>query len=111
MIAPGHRQSLASIAVRKVAEFLLSVVVLLLVSLPLFSQGSQGTINGGVFDSTGGALAGAKVTITDVARGTTRNLTADEAGKYAAPSLTTGTYTVRAEASGFSVTERRNVLV
>ena len=64
-----------------------------------------------MFDSTGGAIAGAKVTIIDVARGTTRSLTTDEAGKYVAPSLTTGTYTVRAEANGFRTMERNNVLV
>ena len=97
--------------VLRAACFLSSILALLLVSLPLFSQGSQGTINGGVFDSSGGSIAGAKVTIVDVARGTTRQLTADEAGKYAAPSLTTGTYTVRAEATGFRTTERPNVLV
>ena len=101
MTVSGHRQTTSSSAVVKVACFLSSVLALLLVSLPLFSQGSQGTINGGVFDSTGGTIAGAKVTIVDVARGTTRSLTTDEAGKYVAPSLTTGTYTVRAEASRF----------
>lgn len=93
-----------------IALFLL-VALLLFLCLPLFSQGSQGTINGGVFDTTGGAIAGAKVSITDVARGVTRNLITDEAGKYVAPSLTTGTYTVRAEASGFRTTQRENVLV
>jgi hypothetical protein len=111
MAIPGYRQSLASSAAAKAAECVLSVVALLLVSLPLFSQGSQGTMNGGVFDSSGGSIAGAKVTIVDTARGTTRALTTDEAGKYVAPSLTTGTYTVRAEATGFRTTERPNVLV
>jgi hypothetical protein len=106
-----HGQTMSSSSVAKAAEFLASVLALLLVALPLFSQGSQGTINGGVFDSTGGAIAAAKVTIVDVARGTTRSLTADEAGKYMAPSLTTGTYTVRAEAVGFRTEERTSVLV
>src|SRR5882724_12371142 len=107
----ASRESKLSSTVKKRAELLLLVVALLVVSLPLFSQGSTATIQGGVFDSSGGAIAGAKVTITDVARGTTRTLTADEAGKYTAPSLTAGTYTVRAEAAGFSAIERSNVLL
>jgi hypothetical protein len=105
------RQTRSSSVVKRAVELLLPLAALLVVSLPLFSQGSQGTIQGGVFDSTGGALAGAKVTVLDVARGTTRTLTTDEAGKYAAPSLTTGTYTLRAEFSGFRTVERSNVLV
>ena len=38
------------------------------------SQTSQGTIQGGVFDQSGGAVAGATVTVIDVARGVTRTL-------------------------------------
>src|SRR4029077_9701985 len=80
-------------------------------SLPLFSQAAVGTILGGVFDSSGGAIAGAQVTIIDVARGTTRALTTDSAGQYTAPSLLSGTYTVRAQAQGFQTVERTNVLL
>ena len=67
----------SSSTAKKAAEFLLFVVALLALTVPLFSQGAVGTILGAVFDSTGGAIAGAKVTITDVARGTTRVLTTD----------------------------------
>ena len=105
------RLNRSSSTVKQIVEFLLPLVALLLVSLPLFSQGSFGTIQGGVFDSSGGVIAGAKVTVTDVARGVARNLTTDDAGQYAAPALTAGTYTVRAEARGFNILERSNVLV
>src|ERR1700733_5574642 len=90
---------------KRAAELLLVTVAVLAVSVPLFSQGAVGTILGGVFDSSGGAIAGAKVTITDVARGITRALTTDGAGEYTAPSLLSGTYTVRAEAKGFQTVE------
>jgi hypothetical protein len=90
---------------------LILVVTMVAASLSSFSQGSQGTIQGGVADSSGGAIVGAKVTVTDVARGVARNLTTDDAGQYVAPALTAGTYTVRAEAGGFNVLERNNVLV
>jgi len=97
--------------VRKAAELLAVIVALLAVSLPLFSQGAVGTILGGIFDSSGGAIAGAKVTIVDVARGTTRELTTDASGQYTAPSLLVGTYTVRAEAKGFQSVEHSNVIL
>jgi hypothetical protein len=84
------------------------VVVL---SLPAFSQGSQGAIQGAVFDSSGANIPGATVTITDVDRGTTRVLISDEAGQYAATALTAGKYKVRAELTGFTAVERANVQV
>jgi hypothetical protein len=106
-----RKQSGTSCAVERVAVRLCVVVALLAASFPLslFSQSSTGTIQGGVFDSSGGAIAGARVTITDVARGTTRTLTSDESGQYVAPSLTTGSYTVRGENGGFRTVERSNV--
>jgi len=86
-------------------------MAVLLICLPLFSQGNQGSIQGSVFDQTGGIVAGATVTVIDPARGISRPLTADSAGAYVASSLIPGTYTVRAEAKGFQATEHANVLV
>jgi carboxypeptidase family protein len=99
------------IAVKKAAGVLTVIAALLAFSVPLFSQGAQGTIQGGVFDQTGGAIVGAKVTIIDVARGTTRELTTDASGQYIAPGLLPGTYTVRAGATGFETLDRTNVLL
>ena len=76
-----------------------------LICVPLFSQTTQGTIQGTVFDQSGGAIAGGMVTVIDVARGVSRTLTADSAGEYVATNLTPGTYTVRAEAKGFQTQE------
>ncbi len=97
--------------VSKTIEALAATVALLLICLPLFSQGGQGSIQGGVFDQTGGAIAGATVSVTDVARGIARTLVADDAGQYVAASLNPGTYTVRAEAKGFQIVEHSGVLV
>lgn len=87
------------------------MAVALLVSAPLFAQGNNGTIQGSVFDQSGGAIAGAKVTIIDASRGLNRPLTVDSAGAYVAANVTPGTYTVRAEANGFQTLERSNVQV
>jgi Carboxypeptidase regulatory-like domain len=97
--------------VKKVGLFLVPVLALLVVSGPVFPQGSTGTIRGAIFDSSGGVIAGAQVTVTDVARGTARNLTTGPAGQFVAPSLNAGTYTVRGEAAGFQAVERDNVLL
>ncbi len=86
----------------------LSVAALLL-CLPLFSQSNTGRISGAVTDQTGGAIAGAMVTVTDVARGITRNLTTDDSGEYNAPNLIPGAFTIRAEAAGFQAVERQNI--
>ena len=76
-----------------VARVLGAVCAVCLICLPLLSQTNQGTIQGGVFDQTGGAVAGATVSVVDVARGVTRTLTTDGAGQYIANALTPGTYT------------------
>src|SRR6266566_365280 len=98
-------------SIKRVLQLLGPIAVLFLISLPLFSKGNQGTIQGTVFDQTGGAIAGAAVSVIDVARGVTRALTTDAAGEYVAPSLLPGTYTVRAETKGFRTVEHAGVLV
>jgi Carboxypeptidase regulatory-like domain len=83
----------------------------LLLCVPAYSQSGAGAIQGAVFDQSGGAIAGATVTVTDVARGLVRTLTTDSSGAYAAPNVNPGLYTVKAEAKGFQVLEHTNVQV
>jgi hypothetical protein len=96
---------------RKASQLLGLIFALLLVCVPVFSQGNQGRIMGAITDQTGGVVAGATVTVTDVARGTSRDLVTNEAGEYNAPNLTPGTYSVRAESKGFKAVEQKNVLL
>jgi hypothetical protein len=95
----------------KVVRVLGACLGLLLFCSPVFGQLNYGRILGGVTDQSGGAVAGAKVEVIDVARGISHPLTTDAAGEYNASSLLPGTYTVRAEATGFKTIERQNVLV
>jgi Carboxypeptidase regulatory-like domain/TonB dependent receptor len=97
-------------AVRAIQVLCLSTWVFL-VCAPLFSQGSQGRITGTISDQGGGVIAGATVTIKDVQRGVSRTLTTGDSGEYSAPNLFPGTYAVRAEASGFKIVERQNILL
>jgi len=86
-------------------------IALLFICSNLFSQTNQGSIQGAVLDQSGGAIAGAMVTVIDVSRGLSRALTTDSAGQYVANDLNPGTYTVRAEAKGFQALEHSGVLV
>src|ERR1700686_3787829 len=86
-------------------------LALLVVCPTAFSQGSTGRILGGGTDQSGGNIAGATVTITDVQRGVPRNLVSDSDGEYSAPDLLPGTYTVRVELKGFKAFERKNILL
>jgi hypothetical protein len=95
----------------KAVQFLGGALVILLISLPAFSQGNTGRILGTVFDQSGGTVAGATVSVIDTERGVTRTLTTDDAGEYNAPNLTPSQYTVRAEAKGFKKLERQNVVL
>ena len=86
-------------------------LAMLFICLQAYSQGSSGRILGTVTDQSGGVIAGATVTVTDIQRGVSRALTTDDAGEYSAPQLLPGTYKVRAESKGFSATERTDLLL
>jgi hypothetical protein len=77
----------------------------------IHAQANLGRISGTITDQTGGAMVGATVSVLDVQRGISRNLTTDDAGEYVAPNLTPGTYTVSAEAKGFKSGERAGILL
>jgi hypothetical protein len=101
----------ASSNAKKVLLMLMATIMFLWASMPLYSQASQSSIQGSVSDQSGGVIAGASVTVIDVARGTTRALVTNGAGEYVANSVVPGTYTIRAEAQGFSTVERSGVLL
>jgi hypothetical protein len=111
MIPSYSNNKTLSICLRKVLQAVCSLMGILLLCLPAFSQGSTGRILGTVVDQSGGTVSGATVTVLDKDRGVSRTLTTDDAGVYNAPNLTPGNYTVRAEAKGFKVFERQNIVV
>ncbi len=90
---------------------LVAAMGIFLFCAPVFSQSTEGTIQGSVVDQSGGAVTGATVTIVDPARGLNRPLMTDSAGQYQAGNVTPGTYTVRVEANGFQTVQHENVTV
>jgi hypothetical protein len=93
------------------APILALACVTLLFCGAAYPQGDTGRILGVVTDQSGGYVAGAKVTVTDVARGISQTLTTDSDGAYVAISLLPGTYAVRLEYKGFKTFERKDILL
>ena len=67
----------------------------------LHGQANAGAISGTVTDSTGAAIVGAKVTITNQSTAVPYEKTTDSSGFYSVEGLTNGLYTVDVAKSGF----------
>src|SRR5216684_4508683 len=80
-----------------------SLLLSLLLSLCALSAYAQfkASIQGTIMDSKGGAVAGAKVTVTNQGTGVTRDTVASDEGFYRVTELPPGNYTVTVEAPGF----------
>ncbi|MEO7674733.1 MAG: TonB-dependent receptor [Pyrinomonadaceae bacterium] len=75
------------------------------------AQSDRGTIRGTVTDPNDAVVANAKVTVTSVDNGETRETTTGDEGIYVFPELKSGLYRVTVEASGFSRTSVEDVKV
>jgi len=73
------------------------------------AQGTTGSFSGTVRDSQRGAVGGATVRVLNEETGIARTVVADSAGRYRAPSLAPGTYTVSAGRQGLQTVERGGV--
>lgn len=73
------------------------------------AQALTGDILGTVTDSSGGVMAGATVTVTNVETGLVRSTQTSGAGDYVLNLLFPGTYSVRVEAAGFKTYETKGV--
>jgi outer membrane receptor protein involved in Fe transport len=65
------------------------------------AQAVYGSIAGTIQDSSGAALPGVNVTVTSVERNTTDTVVTNDSGNYTKDRLLPGTYSVKAELSGF----------
>jgi hypothetical protein len=83
----------------------ISITVLLALSAPsgvVFAQNPMGSLRGTVADSSGGRIAGARVTVADAARSLAREIQADGSGEFRLEDLAPGTYEIAANANGFA---------
>jgi hypothetical protein len=75
------------------------------------AQALYGTIYGQVTDPTGAAIPNAKITITDVSKGTSVEVLSNASGEYQAQHLIPDVYNVKAGATGFRSVENTNITV
>jgi hypothetical protein len=71
--------------------------------------GQEATIVGTVTDPTGAAVPNANITVTNLDTGVVSTVQTNNVGQYVTPSVRIGGYTVRAEAAGFKVAERKGI--
>jgi hypothetical protein len=87
---------------------LIALILLLGVSQFAFSQGF-GTIVGTVADPSNASVANAKVTITEIETGTSREVSTNATGQFVVPGLRPTTYTITVDASGFNKYTQSNI--
>ncbi len=95
---------------RSVAR-LLGVAMLLAAWAVTGQAQTQGGISGLVTDSSGAAVPGATVTVTNTATSGTRNTTTNAEGLYTFPAVPPGFYELKVELQGFKTAEIRSFKV
>src|SRR6478672_2322548 len=76
-----------------------------------WAQVTTGTISGNVKDSTGAVLPGTHIEILKQETGISRTAETDSAGRYSAPSLSPGTYSVTGTREGFQTEVRSGIVL
>ena len=84
---------------------------MLLIAAPVFAQRFTAAIRGTVTDPTAGAVAGAKVTLTNENTGLTREGTTNAEGNYSFDDLPVGSYKVEVAFAGFKTAVRSKVVI
>lgn len=95
----------------RISLALFAVTVLLVSGRRAVAQAVFGQILGTVTDSTGAAIPGATVTVTDTAKGTTVTLQTNGAGQFTADHLIPDVYDVKVIAAGFKAFEQSGIQV
>jgi hypothetical protein len=85
------------------------ILFALIAVLPLGAQQGRGSIGGTVTDSTGGAVPGASVQVVNTGTNLTFPTVTNEEGRYEAPSLAVGGYSVSVEKTGFKRVNRTGI--
>ena len=92
-------------------KIIIPLVTFLLLSLSpsMFGQAVSATLLGTVTDSSGAAIAKARVTATETSTGAIHESVTNDSGNYTFPDLTPGRYSVTVEANGFKKETHQNI--
>ncbi|HEY4045296.1 MAG TPA: carboxypeptidase-like regulatory domain-containing protein, partial [Acidobacteriaceae bacterium] len=89
---------------------ILPIGILILLALPrVHAQVVGASVGGTVTDIAGSVIAGASVTVRNVETGTERHLVTDNAGRYSAPSVQVGSYSVSVAKDGFASQQKTGI--
>src|SRR5689334_10026917 len=91
----------------------LTAAAFALLALPssAFAQASRGTLLGSIADSSGSAVPGATITVTDQGTNISSTTVTNQDGRFTFPNLKDAIYRVEAELTGFKKVVRENVRV
>jgi hypothetical protein len=95
---------------KRIPALLFALAVLLTPRL-VQAQEVFGSIFGTVTDASGGAVANATITVTDISKGTSSTVTTDASGNYNKGQLIPDTYRVVVEATGFGKVTSNEIVV
>lgn len=101
-------------AMRRIRKTSISLVILFCLygmgGCPVFAQFLSG-IEGTVTDTTGAAVPGATISITNTQLGVTNTTTTNQDGYFHFSSIAASTYTIQVEMKGFQAWQQKNVVV
>src|SRR3989442_10162290 len=86
-------------------------LICMLLTVSVYGQTTNGSIQGTVTDSSGATLSRATVTARNLDTGLTNSTVTTDAGLYSLPNLPPGRYSVKVEATGMKKYEREGVTV
>ena len=87
------------------------ILAALLLALAAYSQQVTGTITGAVTDTSGAAVAGVEVRLSNTQTGLSRNARSDEEGGFRFLVLQPGIYSLDASLAGFKAVRRDSIVV
>src|ERR1700678_3364492 len=96
---------------RSLWTLILSAVLVFTTSLSLHGQSTFGTVDGSVVDSSGAAVAGAQVTLTNTGTQEKRVQSTGDQGLYSFVNVVPGNYRLDVEKAGFKHFTRGDVVV
>src|SRR6266567_4534685 len=102
---------------RTQSRYLIAVMIMIAVGMAgwstpsLWAQAIYGSIYGQITDSTGAAIANATVTVTDVTKGTSVQVTTSPIGEYSVQHLIPDAYDVTVTATGFRGASSKGIRV
>ena len=105
------RDSAVHLSLSAAIAFACAVILGVLLPRPVFGQGSDGTIQGIVRDSSGALVAAASVTVRNLDTNVVRAAVTGGEGFFSVPALPAGNYAVKVDQTGFQSVEQKGIVL